>query len=375
MAEQSQTGSGLRVLHVVRPSAGGIRRHVALLCRGLVERGIRVEAAVPRGFDLDGVNSVPLHKVPIASKHHIVRDVRAAIAVAHLSHHCQLLHGHGVRGAWICYLASRRSHTPFVFTAHNLAPTLTGQLAPRLVRTAIRAAAARIAVSNAVVESYVGRGVDSDAWTVVSNGIDLAAFENPPDRASVMRSLGIPKDARLVIGVGRLAREKGFDRLIEAAASVLKKVPDSYFVLAGDGPEQKRLEAMAAALGSRFLLPGRFDAVYGLMSAADLVAVPSFEEGQGIVALEAMAAGKPVVAARVGGLVESIIDGETGILVTPDSADELAKALISLLKDTKLRTRMGNAGRERVKAQYTAERMVTGTLAVYTSVCPSPDPA
>ena len=152
MDENSQTE--LKVLQVVRPAAGGMRRHVSTLCRGLTALGFRTAVAAPRGFVLEGADSTPVRRVPIGASHHLATDVRAAISVARLAHGADIIHAHGMRGAWICYLASRRARKPFVLTAHNLAPTATGQLAPRLIRATVNSAWARIAVSNAVVESF-----------------------------------------------------------------------------------------------------------------------------------------------------------------------------------------------------------------------------
>jgi glycosyltransferase involved in cell wall biosynthesis len=310
-----------------------------------------------------------LSRIPIGAQHHLARDVRAAISVAHLSRRFDLIHGHGMRAAWISYLASRRSGKPFVFTAHNLAPAMTGRLAPRLIRATVRAASARIAVSHAVVESFTPLGVDPADCTVIPNGVDLKAFDAPPTRGSVMRSLHLPDDAVLVAAVGRLAPEKGFDRLIGAAHKLLNECPKCRFVLAGEGPEHASLEELAKPLGDRFHLLGRYEAVYGLISAADIVVIPSVEEGQGIVALEAMAAGKPVAAARVGGLIETVVHGETGILVQDGAEDGLAEAIKSLAGDAALRQRMGAAGHKRAKELYSLEGMVSKTLAVYSAVC------
>jgi glycosyltransferase involved in cell wall biosynthesis len=369
MDENSQTDDRLSVLQVVRPAAGGIRRHVSLLCRGLAERGITVEAAVPPRFALEGRDPVRVNHVPISARHHLARDVKAAISVAHLARRFDVMHGHGMRAAWICYLASRRTHKPFVFTAHNLAPALTGQLAPRLVRTTVRAASARIAVSQAVVESFRPLGILTAEWTVVSNGVDLEAFDHPPERASVFRSLGLPEDAQLVVSVGRLAPEKGFDILIETARLVTKANKKVYFALAGDGPLHDKLADLAKPLGKRFLLLGRYNAVYGLVSASDVIAIPSIGEGQGLVALEAMAAGKPVVASAAGGLAETVADGQTGLIVPDGSPEGLADSLKRLLADSGLRSRMGESGRSRAAEQYSLDKMVDKTLAVYSAVC------
>src|SRR2546423_2417923 len=235
MQEKSQTGEPIRVLQVVRPAAGGMRRHVSLLCRGLEARDFRVQVAAPEGFLLDMGASAPVRPVPIRSDHRLFSDVRAAIAVARLARGADLIHGHGLRGGWITSLASRRSRKPYLLTAHNLAPIMSGQLAPRLVRSSVERADAKIAVSRAVAESFQEIGIDPLGWTVIPNGVDLIAFEKPPDSARLLRSLDLPQNAHLIVSIGRLAPEKGFDRLIDAAKIVCAQKPDIFFVLAGEG--------------------------------------------------------------------------------------------------------------------------------------------
>jgi len=105
--------------------------------------------------------------------------------------------------------------------------------------------------------------------------------------------------------------------------------------------------------------------VAACLAAADVVALPSLQEGLGVAALEAMAAGRPVVASRVGGLTEAVVHEETGLLVPPGDPTALATALVRLARDPGLRARLGAAGRARVLARYTAARMAEGTLACY----------
>src|SRR6185503_4719271 len=137
------------------------------------------------------------------------------------------------------------------------------------------------------------------------------------------------------------------------------------YVFCGDGGERAALEKAAAGLAGRVVFAGFRRDVAACLAAADVVAMPSLHEGLGVAALEAMAASRPVVASRVGGLAEVVVDGDTGVLVPPSDPPALAAGLTRLARDPGLRARYGAAGRARVLAVYSGARMAEGTLACY----------
>ncbi len=331
--------------------------------------GIEISVVAPPGFH--GPEGIPLVYAPIESGSNPIQDLRAAAIVSRLAQDADLIHGHGLRGAWIAHLAARKSHKPYLFTAHNLAPESPGRLAGRLLRGVIQQASGIIAVSQAVAYSLVPHGASRDRVTVIPNGIDLSKFDRPRPRPQVLEELGLPQDCRLVAAAGRLSPEKGFATLIEAAAHAADEVTNAQFVIAGDGPEWERLAALSRSLGidRRVHLPRRIEDIPSLFHAAVLVVVPSLLEGQGIVALEAMGAGRPVVATNVGGLSETIVAGVTGVLVKPGDPVELAAAIRALLNNApNVRARMGAAGRARVEAMFTSERMTGHIVELYRSL-------
>src|SRR5262249_24092548 len=141
--------------------------------------------------------------------------------------------------------------------------------------------------------------------------------------------------------------------------------PRLRYVFAGEGSERGALAAAARELGDRVVFAGFRRDVAACLAAADLVAVPSLHEGLGVAALEAVAAGRPVVASRVGGLAEVVVEGERRLLTAAGEPQPLAAALAALADDPGLRARLGQGGRARVLARYTAARMAEGTLACY----------
>jgi len=200
--------------------------------------------------------------------------------------------------------------------------------------------------------------------------IDVATtgvVELPPVSAAeadeARRSLGIPSSARIVAAVSRLRHEKGIDVLIRSLDAI--GVDDVHLVIAGSGPEEGRLRELAR--GTRvpvhFLGHQRDVAVW--LRAADVIAIPSRRQTVGRLTLEAMAAGKPIVATDVGGLPETILHGESGWIVPPENADALAAALRAILTDPALAQRLGRAALERWRSGYTMARMAASRRAAW----------
>jgi glycosyltransferase involved in cell wall biosynthesis len=371
---------GIRVAQVVRPATGGIRGHVRALVTGLDQTRFACTLYGPSSLDLSP-EVAPHVPVDIRAVTHPFADLRAILTLAmRLRGRADIVHAHGLRGAAIGVPAARLAGIPAIFTAHNLVPGVAGASAGRRLQRALMGRVARravrvAAVSRAVMETVVALGVDRERISVIPNGIDAAPFETGCNCAAVRAGFGAPLEAPLIVAVGRLAPEKGFDTLLRAFPATLDAHSEAHLILAGEGPEQERLKALITAelphAALHVHLAGQVTAVAPLLCAADVVAIPSREEGQGIVALEAMAAGRAIVATRVGGLTETVPDGECGLLVPPDSPASLAAALIALLADPERRARFGNAGRRRVVEEYTLDRMLSRIGALYTSVKPA----
>jgi glycosyltransferase involved in cell wall biosynthesis len=188
--------------------------------------------------------------------------------------------------------------------------------------------------------------------------------------------LGLPRDAFVVAALGRLVPIKGFDLLVEALPALVAAVPRARLLVIGDGPLRGALERRAEALGTspRLTITGARGDVPAVLAAADVLAAPSRNEGMGRALVEAMALGLPVVGARVGGIPDVIVDGESGRLVDTENAAALAGALIELGLDDRLRAKLGEAASERAEA-FSTEVSAARLLAVYgslTGTAPAP---
>ena len=357
----------VRVLQLVRPALGGIRRHVLNLLDGLDPVLVTNSVAAPPAFVREVLAHPQIHAtipLDISPKLSLARDLLAARRLARvLPQFADMVHAHGARAAWIAALAHRHRPFPLVFTAHNL---IGRDLSSRLGIPFIGFHCARIlAVSPSVAESLIACGVPRSKIEIIPNGIDLRHYDPAlQDRAAARQTFGVPENAFVVASAARLSREKGLDILLQAAGQRAGMT----FLLAGDGP-LKSLLARQVPPNAKLL--GRVADVAPLLSASDVFAVPSRREGQGISALEAMAFGVPLIATRVGGLADMLTDGETALLVPPDDPDAFAAALSRLKSDARLRQKLVANASALVHERYDLPAMLGAIAKVYQEVRPS----
>jgi glycosyltransferase involved in cell wall biosynthesis len=179
--------------------------------------------------------------------------------------------------------------------------------------------------------------------------------------AAAREAIGIHNGAKVIGVISRFRREKGLDTLIRAT----RRLSDVHLIIAGDGPEESHLRALAADSPHPIHFLGHRNDIARLMRIADVVAIPSRRESFGRVVLEAMANGRPVVATRAGGLAEAVVDGETGLLVPIDDETSLAAALHRLLTDDVLAQTFGDAARERYRSRHTIAHMADARRAAW----------
>ena len=198
--------------------------------------------------------------------------------------------------------------------------------------------------------------VDAHKIAVIPLGVDLGMF-TPRPQAEARARLGLDPGRRFVLAVGRIEPLKGLDILIRAVGELQARVPVDLLIIGGDeraAAEIARLESIAAEVGAsaavHFLGSKPHDTLADWYAAADIVAVPSFYESFGLVAVEAMACGTPVVASRVGGLASTVVDGKTGYLVPWRCPEPFAERIELLLRNEPLRLALGAAGVERMRA-------------------------
>jgi glycosyltransferase involved in cell wall biosynthesis len=292
----------------------------------------------------------------------LIRQLRPDVVHAH--------DPHGVAMAGIALSMITQPSTPPLLASRRVDFRLKGS---SLSRWKYRQVDCFVCASEAIRQILVADGVPEDRTVTVHEGIDVERVEAAPP-AKLHEELWLPHHAPLVGNVAALVPHKGQRHLIEAAALVVRQVPDARFVIAGEGELRQALERQIKEhrLEKHVLLAGFRPDVLSVHKAFDLFVMSSVTEGLGTSLLDAMACAKPVVATTAGGIPEVVVDGETGLLVPPRDHHALADAIVRLLNDAGLRQRLGAAGLARVRGHFTAERMVHETLRVYARVTARP---
>jgi glycosyltransferase involved in cell wall biosynthesis len=383
----------VRILRVIaRLNMGGPALHVAYLTAGLRERGYDttlVAGSLARGedsmayvADARGVEIVRIDE--LGREISPLRDLVATVRLARLirRERPDILHTHtakaGTVGRAAAVLAGRRGPPIVVHTFHG--HVLRGYFGPvrtrffrLLERWLARRTTALIAVSPQVRDDLVALGVaPAERFVVIRLGIELdervAGERN--GRAESRRYLGIEPERFAVGWIGRMTAVKRTDDILVAFKRLRDEGVDAVLCLVGDGPDRPHLERRAHELGviRDTLFLGYQEDVAPFYAAFDALVLPSSNEGTPVSAIEALAAGRPVVATRVGGVPDVVQEAADGFLVEPGATDELADRLAELARDPELRERMGRAGRERVLPRYAVERLVDDVDRLYRSL-------
>ena len=231
-----------------------------------------------------------------------------------------------------------------------------------------------VTVAESLRRELLGQGMPGGKVVTVHNFVDTARFD-PADTeggSRVRRELGIASDSPVIEILGRLNIEKGHTHFLRAAARVKQEFPSARYLIIGDSYLSLRseLERLTAELGlqGEVIFTGYRKDIPELLAAATVVVSSSLREGLPLVLIEAMAAGRPIVATAIDGTPELVDDGRTGVLVAPQDVEALAEGISRLLRDTARAAAMGAAGRALVESQFSAARMVSKMSEIYRSV-------
>jgi glycosyltransferase involved in cell wall biosynthesis len=353
--------------------------------RADVEKGISfhpyryspVESWTPWGFGDSLEAGISLRRRLYALAPAVLVSARRACRRVVARENVDVIHAHWVvPNGTIALGASKRRRIPLVITLHGSDISLSER--SRWMSSIARHTLAGATIVTAPSEDLLSRaralGASGDL-ELIPWGADPGKFQPDVEAAKLVRTrYGLAADDVLVVGVGRLVHWKGFRYLIDAVGGARSRVPSIRLVLVGNGDVRDELEARVRQLdlSQRISFAGMLprEGVAAHLAAADIVAVPSihyggFVDGQPTVALEAMAAGRPLIVTRVGGLPQLVEEGQNGLIVEEQDADALADAIVELATDSGLRRRMGERSRRRIVESFTWEQVATRLVATY----------
>jgi len=375
----------VRILRVIaRLNTGGPALHVSYLSKGLESRGYHTTLVAGRLAKGEDSMAFVVDVVSLRELHREISPVYDPVAVARIVREIRrvrphILHTHtakaGAVGRAAAMLAGDAAPPVVVHTYHGHVlrgyfDPLTTQIFKETERALARHTTRLIAVGPEVRDDLVEIGIaPAEQFSVIRLGIDLDArvLNDDAVRQEYRQLFGIPDDRFVVGWIGRMTAIKRVPDVLTSFKRLLDLGIDATLCLVGDGPDRDEAEQQAKDLGiARHVLSVGYQRdVSPYYALFDALVLPSANEGTPVVAIEALAAQRPVVATRVGGVPDVVTEGEDGFLVEVGDIDGIANALATLARDPELRRRMGESGRERVLPRYRVERLVDDVDALY----------
>ncbi len=395
----------MRILHIItRLIQGGAQQNTVLSCEAQVRAGHEVHLAYgpiygPEGSLLDEAKAsgAVLHEIgTMVRPVHPWKDYRCYKSLLQLMHRDigpEVVHTHsskagivGRAAGW--KYASDIRHLLYEFSDDTPSPVVVhtvhglpfhgqqGRFTNRLYVASERWAAKRchhlIAITPAMVEAFEQKRIAGpDRFTVIPSGIDLSRFQpRPEERDAVRGELGIPAGAKVVGLVARLDPLKGHADLMDVLPKLRTDGRDVWLLFVGDGFGRAQVESHPGCQSGRVIFSGfqPFDRIPGLLSAMDVMVLPSYQEGQSRTLAEALLCGVPIVAYEVGGIGSICIDGETGRLVPVGDTAALADAIVGQLDDPQAARGMAERGRAHVRDKFDAKTMTRQIEQLYQEV-------
>jgi glycosyltransferase involved in cell wall biosynthesis len=358
----------MKTLHIEmgRHRLGGTMQ-VYYLMRGLRERGLPAVLVCARGGELHRLaeaDGLELHAVDFAGD----VDLRFVFRLAAIlrAERPDIIHIHSRRGADTLGLVAAKvvGIGKVILSRRVDDPVKPGWLTQlRYVRLPDRV----VTVSKGIARVLEAAGVPSAGIRQVYSAIDFRAYQSSLDVREARQRLDLPDGVPVLVVIAQLIVRKGHRFLLQALARVREVHPDVRVLFVGEGAEEANLRAQVSRDGLdgcvRFL--GYRNDIGDILRACDVLVHPATMEGFANVAMQAMAAGIPVVSSAVGGMPESVRDGVSGLLVPPGDPPGLAAALLRLLEDPALRSRLGEQGRRIVEQEFNTDAMVEGNLRIY----------
>ena len=347
---------------------GGLESHSIILAKALLDLGHEVVLGCRKGGNVE--EEALVRKIPITNI-----TMRNAVDLGSLKKVRDFIKANGMevvvanlgKEYWPATIAAKLAGVEIVLFRHQLDPVKSATT--WLINNAV---AKVIAVTHAVKEVMITSGIQAGKIEVIHPGQDVRRFQScVPYRAAVRAEYNIADEDIVIAAAGKLHPGKGVYELLDAVRQLTATRQNLKVMYIGDGEERQRLPDRAKELrmADRVIMTGYRSDIDRLFSAIDIFALPSKGyESFGMVLIEAMAAGKPVIGTATGGIPEIIVDNQTGLLVTPGSVDELAKAIERLIAEPGFRQRLIAAGQQTVKENFTDTASASKVAAILEAI-------
>lgn len=352
-------------------NAGGITSYLFILTKGLTAKGHKVFVVTSGGDREDDFRGAGANVITLNIKTKSDASPKIYLALPKLKkiaeeNNIDIIHANTRITQVMGKLLSLMTKKAYVSTCHGFFKRrLSRRLAPCWGDKTISISEQ---VSGHLKNDF---HVNERSISLVEHGVDVEAYPNVEESEKIAIKKKYDLSGENIIGIiARLSDVKGQDVMVSAMKDILKVFPDAKLLLVGQGKMENQLRGMidSLELKNSVRILSVVKNIKEVLSILDVFVMPSRQEGLGISIMEAQAAGLPVVASRVGGIPSLIADKETGILVESENEKDLGEAIIEVLKDKKMGADLGRAAKEFILKNYSIERMVGGTLDVYTSV-------
>jgi len=357
----------LRILYVdLETQWRGGQSQALLTTRGLITRGHDVKLVAIEGGDL--ARRARTAGVPVVAVRTHSRRWQMSRVLKQLLNDStiEIVHAnepHALTAAW---LAKAHRKSKLVFSRRVAYPIGRSWIA----RQRYFAAARIFAISHFVANSVMESGIAAEKIALIYEGVEVPPAISGEQRAEARTRWQFSPDEFVFASIGYLLPEKGHEHLVRAFAEVSRSIPQARLILAGDGPERRRLEALSAGVGLRekILFAGIVERIMDVYAAADAFVFPSLAEPLGTSMLAAMANGLAVIWIASAGVPEYVEPGVSGLLAREASAASLAPEMTRIAQNAELRTRLGAHAREHIRAHFSADVMVENTIRGYEKV-------
>jgi glycosyltransferase involved in cell wall biosynthesis len=372
-----------KILYVIdNLEFGGGERGFLQIIRGLNKKNFSINvAANPGGIFEKKVceTGTPFYPISFENRFNLssIRNLRNLIKAKNFD----IIHSQGARADFFCRISVSMKNKPYLISTvqmpvdgFNIA-VIRKRIYQLIDRFSEKTVDCFIVVSDALANTLkIEHNIVEEKIRKIYNGIETNIYSSGKNDDGITKkirnSFNISDNDFLIGSIGRLCWQKGFEYLIHSLPDVLSKYPNVKILLVGDGPLKNTIKDLTKTLNveKKVIFAGFRDDVKNILSALDMLAVPSLVEGFPMIVLEAMAMQKPIVASKIEGIIEQLEDGKEGILIPARDHNSIANSICRIIENNHFAEKIGKAAREKVKKLFSVETMIRKTEDIYLSV-------